>query len=307
MNYSKLLLTGLCSSALLFSVGCTKEDSGDSSSSSSSGKPTTTTPSSFRTTCGSVYRGVYTNPISRKEASQGELTYVGPNLLSMKTKKGEKLVKIHGLGIPVESSKVQGSRTVMTALLAEGDAYLFMPEPDCSTVLENGQEGMVAHVFSASGKSFSETLLKKGYAQPELDVCRGEVVSSCYRALAEESAPTPVPTPYTPVYGGPGAPPGEFLWKPVSDTNGRLAIHTAPYGTTVRVNGETGRNQGGGNGFGSLARFSKPGCSYGRNVRVVVTDSTGAAVLYNDQPYLTIPDGCKRYRFKNGKLSSEVK
>jgi len=254
-----------------------------------------------------VYEGRYTNPVSRKDGSQAELSYMGPNLLTMKTKKGEKLVKIHGLGIPVESYKVQGSRTVLTSLLAEGDAYLYMPEPDCSTVMENGQEGIVAHVFSASGKSFSETLLKRGYGQPELDVCQGSLVSSCYRALAEEAAPTPVPTPYIPVSGGAGVPPGDFLWKPVSDSNGRLAIHTAPYGTTVRVNGETGRNQGAGNGFGSLARFSKAGCGYGRNVRVVVTDSTGAAVLYNEKPYLTIPDGCKRYRFKNGKLSIDKK
>ena len=168
MNYSKLLLTGLCSSTLLFAVGCTKEDSGDSGS--SSGSSSTTTPSSFRTACGSVYKGQYTNPVSRKDATQAELSYMGPNLLSMKTTKGDKLVKIHGLGVPVESSKLQGSRSVITALVAEGDGYVYMAEPDCSAPLENGQEGFVAHVFSASGKSFSETLLRRGYAQPQLDV-----------------------------------------------------------------------------------------------------------------------------------------
>ncbi len=307
MNYSKLLLSILCSTNLLFAAGCTKEDSGDSSDSSSSGSSTaTTTASSFRTTCGSVYEGRYTNPISRKEGTQAQLRYVGPNLLSMKTKKGEKLVKIHGLGVPIESTKVQGARSVLTSLMAEGEGYVYMAEPDCSTVLEDGQEGIVAHVFSATGRSIAETLLKRGYAQPELDVCQGSLVSSCYRTLAEESAPTPVPTPSVPVFGA-GGDVGDFLWKPISDSDGRLAIHTAPWGTSVRVNGETGRNQGGGNGFGSLARFRRPGCSYGRNVKVVVTDSAGSPLLYNNQPYITIPDGCKRYRFKNGKLSSEVK
>lgn len=305
MNYAKLLLSGLCASTLLMTTGCTKEDTGDSSDNTS---PTVTAPSTFRTSCGTVYKGREENPISRKDGDQVNLTYVGPNLLSMSTKKGETLVKLHGLGVPLESSKIEGSREVLRELLAEGDEYMYMAEPDCSAVMDNGQEGVIAHVFSAKGRSFSEVLLRRGFGQPNLDVCQGNLISSCYRALAEDSiTPTPVPTPFIPpVYGPPGNV-GDFLWKPISDSDGRLAIHTAPWGTTVRVNNETGRNQGGGNGFGSLARFKKQGCGYGSNVKVVVYDSTGAPILYGGKPFITIPNGCQRYRMRDGKLSPENK
>lgn len=77
------------------------------------------------------------------------------------------------------------------------------------------------------------------------DGCGSETISPCLNALQESDPITA----------------GEldtFLWKPQADSDNNLAIHTGPSRTTVTVNGEVGINQGAGNGYGSLARFSKP-------------------------------------------------
>ena len=66
----------------------------------------------------------------------------------------------------------------------------------------------------------------------------------------------------------------------------------------------TGTNQGPGNGYGSLARFSQPGCAYGANVQVKVIDErTGAAYTFNGSDTITIPNGCNRYCIKEGAIA----
>jgi hypothetical protein len=95
-------------------------------------------------------------------------------------------------------------------------------------------------------------------------------------------------------------------WKPLSDSTGKLAIHTSPYDTIVIVNGETGTNQGPGNGYGSLARFNKPGCAYGAaTVRVV--NERGAAYMFNGQSEIKIADGCSRWKRVGNSLQRNVK
>jgi len=287
----------LCiSSSLLFGIGCTKEDSGESSPTSG---PRTPAPvqslSSFRTSCNTVFQGQEENPISAKSATRGSVTVLGPNLVSLSSKKRTRLVKLHGLDVPFQTDKQTRARTLLSDLAAEGDAYFYPAEPDCSVVLDDGREGMIGALFSASGKSFSETLLKRGLGQPTTDLCRGSLLSSCYRALAEEALPTPTPTPEIPVPQGPSKPAGFILWKPVSDSDGRLAVHSAPYGTTIVVKGEKGRNAGPGNGYGSLARFSRSGCGYGRNVKVELRQSDGSSFQFGDKDFAIIPDGCKRW------------
>jgi hypothetical protein len=209
-------------------------------------------------------------------------------------KKREQLIKLHGIDVPALGSQRAVAQEVIASLSLQGDGYFYAAEPDCSINLEDGTQGIVGHLFSANGKSFAEELIKKNAAIVSTDVCQGFKVSPCYRALAEQSIP-PTPTIEIPEYEGPATAKGFILWKPISDSDGRLAVHSVPYGTSVRVEGEMGRNQGGGNGYGSLARFRKTGCSYGKNVKLELILSGGEKHTFKDKTFATIPDGCRRW------------
>lgn len=275
--------------------GCTKEDSssGSGTSKATQGDTRTAEPT-LRTSCDTVFNGTRVNPPNRKDASRGSLTYIGPNLVLMKMKKREQLIKLHAVDVPTLGSQRAVAEQVITALAAKGDGYFFPAEPDCLINLEDGTQGIVGHLFSADGKSFAEELIKKNAAVVTTDVCQGFLVSPCYRALAEEFAP-PTPTATIPEYEGPATAKGFILWKPVSDSNGRLAVHSVPYGASVRVEGELGRDQGAGNGYGSLARFRKPGCGYGKNVKLELLLPGGEKHTFKDKTFATVPDGCRRW------------
>jgi hypothetical protein len=290
MKRSKLFSLMLATSFAL-ALGCTKEDSGDDNTSDPGNAPSKL--DEFRTSCGTVFKGEEQNPISADDATRGTARAVGPNLIALKRKNREELIKLHGLDVPFSAEKRSNAETLLASLSAEGEVYFYPAEPDCTVTLEDGTEGVVGHVFSAKGKSFAETLLKQGLGEATTDVCRGSLVAPCYRALEEEAQPTPTPTPE---FEGPSTPAGFILWKPVSDSDGRLAVHSVPYGTTVVVEGERGRNAGPGNGYGSLARFRKSGCGYGSNARLKLLASNGSAFVFkNGNDFAVIPDGCKRW------------
>ena len=96
---------------------------------------------------------------------------------------------------------------------------------------------------------------------------------------------------------------GGFLWKPVSDSNGRLVIllpsrmngfiqsveiHSSlpPSATTLIAEG---RYANMGNGGRCHFRFPKPGAAYGNNIQVVVRGTDGTYVSYH------IPRGGSRW------------
>jgi hypothetical protein len=285
---NRTLLSTFCLSLLATTVvGCTKEDS-DSSGSSSSSASSSTTP--FRTDCGTVIDNALVNPVKTKNGILGKVTVAGPNLLVMTTENdGEFLVKLQSLGVPYGDAEQSGSESMLENLAKE-DAYFFKASDDCTTSVGQGQTGFIGQLFTASGKSYSETLLNNGYGKTSGDPCGGSLLTSCYRALQEDAESKTA---------------GEleaFLWKPVSDSNGKLAIHSSPSDTTVIIGGETGTTQGGGNGYAQLGRFSKPGCGYGKNVRVTVVNSKGVPYRINGQDFLTVPDGCGRYCLKGGAI-----
>jgi len=280
--------------------GCTKPDSGEED------LPDVGNLKQFRTSCGTIFEGEEENPIEVKGATRAAATVAGPNLLSLALKRGPMLVKLHGVEAPEDSQARSAAQEWMRSLVAEGEVYFYIAEPDCTAVLDDGTQGAVGAVFSAKGRSFSEGLLKKGLGVPRTDVCQGSKLASCYRALVEQAAtPTPVATP---VPNGPATARGFILWKPVSDKDGRLAVHSEPYGTRVIVKGETGRNEGGGNGYGSLARFRSSGCGYGRNVRLELVLSDGSKHKFGNQEFATIPDGCQRWTVDpKGKAAINIK
>lgn len=270
--------------ALILSTGCTKQDS----SSGNSGET-----GSLASDCGTVYKGNLKLPIDKSDASKGTVTVIGSNLLMFKTgSDSPRLVKLHNIAVMSDDVKARAAKKKLQTLAAEGDVYFYQATKDCQTTLDNGTEGSIGQFYSAKGTNFSEAIINAGLAEVDTDECNGSLLSDCYSALQDTAAQS--------VAGELE----EFLWKPVSDSNGKLAVHSGPSDVSVIVNGERGTDQGGGNGFGSLARFTKPGCSYGANVKVQVIDSkTGGAYLFNGSDSLTIPNGCSRYCIKNGAIA----
>jgi hypothetical protein len=287
MNTQTLLSISLAFT-LTLATGCVKKED----DSSNSGEDTTSEASlkPFQTDCGTVIDASLQNPVEPKGGMRGRVTVAGPNLLVMTpTTGGPILVKFHALGVPYNQALQNGAKRALEELAKE-EAVFFPASKSCTTTISTST-GMVGQVFTATGKSYSETLLNQGYGRVEGDGCDASLIYSCYAALQEEAAKN---------FAGEVE---AFLWKPISDSDGKLAIHSTPADTVIEVNGETGRDFGPGNGYASLARFSKPGCSYGKNVTVKLTNSQGAPYRVNGKSTITIPDGCQRYCLKDGALA----
>jgi hypothetical protein len=293
MNRSKLLNL-FAAMALMCSINaCTKEGGGDEDGEGAPDPGTGEASEGFTTDCGVVQGGKKYNPVNPKDGDRATARVLGPNLIAIKRSRVEEFVKLHGLDVPGSIEQRNGAENLLEELTAEGEVYFYQTDKTCTTTLENSTIGVVGQIFSATGKSFSESVIKAGNADVGTDVCDGELIAPCYRALLEDSI-TPTPTP-EPEYEGPSQPAGFILWKPVSDNDGRLAVHSVPFGTTVVVNGETGTNRGPGNGYGSLARFRKNGCGYGRKPRVELIMNDGSKFMFGDKPFATVPDGCQRW------------
>lgn len=282
--FNRSVITALCLATCLSLPGCVKKDDDSSSSSQSSTKP-------FHTDCGTVINSSLKNPADPKGGIKGTVKVIGGNLLIMKPEKGgDILVKLHAIGAPY-SQATQSAAQLALNELAKEPAVFFPAGKTCTTRIDSAT-GTVGQMFTISGKSYSEKLINDGYARVESDGCDSSLIYSCYEALAEQAAQN---------YAGEIE---AFLWKPISDSNGKLAVHSTPADTVISVNGETGQDFSGGNGYANLTRFSKPGCSYGKNVTVKLTNSKGVPYRFAGKSSITIPDGCQRYCIKNGSLVS---
>lgn len=270
-------------------VGCVKKD--EESSTSSNASPTTTTAMPpFRTNCGTVTNASLENPVDSKGGVKGTVTVTGGNLLVMKPETGgDILIKLHAIGVPYNDTNRSGAERIMRELAKE--SAIFFPASKLCTTTISGATATVGQLFTTSGKSYTEAILQQGYARVEGDGCDASLIYSCYSAIAEEAAQN---------YAGEVE---ALLWKPVSDSTGKLAVHASPGDTVIVVNGETGQDFSGGNGYANLARFSKPGCSYGKNVTVKVLNSKGVPYRANGNASITIPDGCQRYCLTNGSMT----
>lgn len=117
---------------------------------------------------------------------------------------------------------------------------------------------------------------------------------SSSRSTSGASSPAPSGSSAAASSGGGG---GGFVWKPVSEGDGRLVVLLpSSYvgrvsGVTIRRGGsvlESGRFAGNTNGNRPTYRFSKPGAGYGTGLTAVATLRTGGSVSWN------IPNGGSR-------------
>jgi len=94
----------------------------------------------------------------------------------------------------------------------------------------------------------------------------------------------------------------DFLWKPISESTGNLAVLVNPRNVRVEVSGDrsdTLGNTGPSNGRGTTARGPRPGCDYGDNVVVEFFDSSNRRIFVADgRSRVIISKGCERHEFK---------
>lgn len=222
------------------------------------------------TTCGTIVKGKYVNPVSDGD---GEVVFFvsasKANLITVQNLEGADF-QIRLLGITEQpTSRLLAARSIIATFAFDG--LLFVPAGCTDPSVGNAQIGSV---FNRAGENLSETLVGNGVATADpQDICGGGQIGQCLVTISNTN----------PINSGPLS---SFLWKPQSDSDGNLAIHTGPFGTTVIVNGVTGTNQGPGNGFGSLARFPRPGCAYG-GARIEVLDSQGLPYTVGGQTTFT--------------------
>ena len=270
----------------------------------------------LESTCGAVKNGELINP-----ATKAEIVRVEPVTTSLAVvtrllgvESGiEQVVKLHGLtSSGISENRLQEGRSFIINS-AFGGAYMVQESSDCTSAVESGESGAVVQLYSMDGLSINEELLSRGYAAAENDSCGGDLLTECYTELEAAAPPEPV--------APPPAPPSshdsdedsdqggyiegiirDFLWKPVSEADGRLAVLVNPTNVRIVVTGaitETLRHQGPSNGRGTTARGSAPGCAYGANVVVQFFDSSGNAIpVITGGTSVTIANGCSRFEFR---------
>lgn len=166
------------------------------------------------------------------------------------------------------------------------NAYFVTGGDECSLVVDGGGRGVVGQIFSSTGENINEALLGSGSALPRgEDGCGGEALQACYAAIE-------VPEEFSPLVIN------NFLWKPVSDNDGKLVIGVDEF-VTVKVIGALTETHPAerfaGFPYVSFIRYAKPGCSYGNNIRVEFYDQNGLRLKTgNGADHVTVASGCSR-------------
>ena len=271
--------------AVLGIAGCTKSGGSDDGDAGDSGGTPSGESGQITTDCGIVSTGQRFNPISQSQGVQVGVEPTGSNLLIVTIPEGRLLLKLQGL-YPVDDYLASGAMAKLNELAAAGRPWFFQAAPDCSVTLDNGAVGTVGQLVTPDGRSYSEELIRSGFASVDTsDVCGGSLIGSCYAALAQSSKRVVGTIQH-------------LLWKPASDVTGLLVVLVDVYDAYVYVNGQfigTGEPS---NGWGSTVRATRPGCTYGSNVRVSVKDSKGGIYLFpGGQEEYVVPNGCVRTQF----------
>ena len=275
---------------LLFALaGCTKSGSGDGAD---NGGENADDGGDFTPDCGVVLNGELENSVSKSQGIATRITDVlSGSTVSLLLDGGPLLVKLHG--IQGADDFLQGQAVDLLRSLAGGRAYFYQATETCSVSVSGGGRGTSGHVLIEDGRSLTEELIKAGLSGSiqRSGTCSEELIASCYSALREQA---------------PEEPAGmvtDFIWKPESDGGyrpGDLVVLASPCNADILVNGNALDDFGSYQGYCTLARGTRPGCSYGANVKVEVRDrSTGRLYAFPDgKLYYTVANGCNRAEFQ---------
>ena len=189
-----------------------------------------------------------------------------------------------------DNSTSSTQRYNIRSLIAnEGTVSLYKTREDCVVEVPGGGKAFIANVVLGNGKVLAEELLKTGLLKVDEIVCEPQEILSCYNSLYRKDFGTTIGDQVV----------SNFLWKPVSDKDGKLTVLLNPGGVDVYVGNEKLSHSGSGNGRATIVRGNKQGCNYPAPIRVKVIDSNGKLVAFpGGKAYYDIPNGCKRTEFK---------
>lgn len=269
--------------AVLFLLsGCTKGGGGNDSGSGDGGGDSGG--GAYSSSCGTVIDGL-DNPADPANGLAVTVKQViSSNVLLLSSASGDLLYKLFALE-PSQPGRELSARSLL-ASITSGSLMLFQPKGGCQVTVENGQ-AISGQLFNSAGESIEEKYIKTGLAgSASGGRCGEDLVASCYTALKEDSAVESAGDIF------------DFLWKPISDSDGGLVVLVAQCNVDIRVNGQSLTEAGGANGRCSTGRGPQPGCAYGSNVRVEVIDrNSNLPYLFDGETFLIIPNGCNRVEF----------
>lgn len=238
----------------------------------------------FNSDCGTVIGGQVVNPVQSRQGTAVIVTdIVGPSTVRVLRGNEEQTIQLRGLRTSIDSRLDTQAREVLRNML--GDAVLFTSGCSEST----GGVSQVGQLYRPNGVSFSERLIRRGFAEVRASGRCGEAqVAGCYIALREQNRPEPTPA---------GNTISNFLWDPTGN-DGNLVVYLNPANAQVVVNNDPFVNTGPSNGRQTTARTNKPGCAFGVGVQVQVFDSAGDLLQFpGGSTIFTITDGCERLEF----------
>jgi hypothetical protein len=247
-------------------------------------------PTELTTSCGVLVNQQLESTVSTSQGVPVTIKRIfGNNEVSIQLPNaGLQLVKLSAIGT-VDNSRWEAVQNALGSL-ARQQVYWFPAGEQCDVVSGGVPQSVVGQLVTANDQSFSEELVKRGLAPiTSREPCSNPQYVSCLKAVAETEK----------ISAGPLT---SFLWKPVSDSTKKLAVHSGPANASVIVNGELGLNQGPGNGYGSLARFSRAGCGYPNAQVQVIDTATNLPYDLNGSTTFTIPDPCTRHCLIGGKI-----
>jgi hypothetical protein len=261
--------------------GCTKSSSGNGGGSDS---PSSSDNKTATTACGVVFDGKLQNPIALADGQKVTLLDVlSNNLVAVSPDSGKTriVVKLQGVESSTTTSKNSQAEETIRSLLING-GYFYKATSDCNT----GSSGTIGSLLTNSGTSVNEEVVKRGFAPADTnDACNGSLLGPCYQALDESTDEN-----QTSSNVGCG-----FLWKPVSDKDGNLAILVDECSVRVFVNGQELEQAGAGNARCTTVRGDKPGCAYG-NATIEIFDAfTGLPYVFNGGKTKLTVNGCQRF------------
>jgi len=275
--------------SLILILGCTKAPS-----SNSNGGSTDAIPESASVRCGVFTADKFEPSVPFDNAEAVYVEALGADLVSITRTTGEEagnkqLVKLQGITASgLSSGKLVRAKQTIDAEVGFG--ALFLPAGDsCTLSLPSGGKGVYGQIFTADHRSLSEILVSKGLAFPEAGVCGGDELAGCYAGIeAQEEISDQVLT--------------HFLWKPVSESNGKLVILHDGFGVNVSIEGAVssmaGTDDGGSNGYAATIRYPYPGCAYGSPTLRFYDQLDRVVALNNGQTSLKISNGCERTELK---------
>ncbi len=247
-------------------------------------------PSELTTSCGVLVDQELESTVSTSQGIPVAVSKVfGNNEVSIQLPNGGlQLVRLSAIGT-IDNSRWEAVQNTLGAL-ARQQVFWFPAGERCDVVIGGAAQSVVGQLVTADDQSFSEELVKRGLAPiTSREPCSNPQYVSCLKAVAETEK----------ISAGPLT---SFLWKPASDSTGKLAVHSGPANASVIVNGELGLNQGPGNGYGSLARFTRAGCGYPNPQVQVIDTATNLPYDLNGSTTFTIPDPCTRHCLIGGRI-----